>query len=88
MNNGAAVENPHEFATAAVGIIKEKLTEQLVDGVPYEKAGEWYEMSQFELELETWSESLVKSERPDGSEGFVPLRRGVLGFGYHREALH
>ena len=61
--------NPHEFATIAVGIIKDRLTDQLVDGVRYEKLGEWYEMAQFELELEAWSEYLVKSERPDGSDG-------------------
>ena len=73
----AAVENPHEFATLAVGAIKEKLTDQLVDGVQYEKLGQWYEMSQFALELETWSEYLVKSVRPDGSEG-TSLYDGVF----------
>jgi type III restriction enzyme len=76
-NKKAAVENPHEFAAVAVGIIKERLTDQLVDGVQYEKLGQWYEMSQFELELETWSEYLVKSERPDGSEG-ASLYDGVF----------
>jgi type III restriction enzyme len=76
-NKRAAVENPHEFATVAVGIIKDKLTDQLVDGVQYEKLGQRYEMSQFELELETWSEYLVKSERPDGSEG-ASLYDGVF----------
>jgi len=76
-NKKAAVENPHEFATVAVVIIKERLTDQLVDGVQYEKLGQWYEMSQFELELETWSEYLVKSERPDGSEG-ASLYDGVF----------
>jgi type III restriction enzyme len=76
-SNKAAVENPHEFAAVAVGIIKDKLTDQLVDGIQYEKIGEWYEMSQFELELETWSEYLVKSERPDGSEG-ASLYDGVF----------
>ena len=76
-NKRAAVENPHEFATVAVGIIKDKLTDQLVDGVQYEKLGQWYEMSRFELELETWSEYLVKSERPDGSEG-ASLYDGVF----------
>src|ERR1022692_3083550 len=76
-NKKAAVENPHEFATLAVGIIKEKLTDQSVDGVQYEKLGQWYEMSQFALELETWSEYLVKSVRPDGSEG-TSLYDGVF----------
>ena len=68
-NRKAAVENPHEFATIAVRIIKEKLTDQLVDGIQYEKLGAWYEMSQFESEIEAWEEYLIKSERPDGSEG-------------------
>jgi type III restriction enzyme len=76
-NKESAVENPHEFAAVAVGIIKEKLTDQLVDGIQYEKLGQWYEMSQFEAELETWSEYLVKSERPDGSEG-ASLYDGVF----------
>jgi len=76
-NKKAAVENPHEFATVAVGIIKEKLTEQLVDGVQYDKIGQWHEMSLFVPELETWSEYLVKSERPDGSEG-AALYDGVF----------
>jgi type III restriction enzyme len=44
-NKKAAVENPHEFATVAVGIVKERLTDQLVDGVQYEKLGQWYERS-------------------------------------------
>ena len=33
----AALDNPHEFASVAVRIIKEKLTDQLVDGIKYEK---------------------------------------------------
>ena len=76
-NKKAAVENPHEFATVAVAIIKDKLTDQLVDGIQYEKVGQWYEMSQFEMEVEAWSDYLVKSERPDGSEG-ASLYDGVF----------
>lgn len=68
-NRQAAIDNPHDFATAAVNIIKEKLTEQLIEGIRYEKLGEWYEMTQFQTEIETWEDYLVKSERPDGSEG-------------------
>jgi type III restriction enzyme len=40
----AAVDNPHDFATVAVNIIKEKLADQLVEGISYEKLSEWYEM--------------------------------------------
>ena len=51
-NQQAALDNPHEFASAAVHIIKEKLTDQLVDGIQYEKIGECYEMCQFEAKIE------------------------------------
>ena len=42
------LENPDEFATAAVSVIKESLAEQLIEGIQYEKIDEWYEMTQFE----------------------------------------
>ena len=32
-NQQAALDNPHEFASVAVRLIKEKLTEQLIDGI-------------------------------------------------------
>jgi len=41
----AVVDNPTEFATVAVRIIKEKLTDQLVEGIQYQKINEWYEMA-------------------------------------------
>lgn len=59
----AALDNPHGFATDAVRIIKEKLTDQLVDGIQYERISEWYEMSQFEAEIESWEQYLVPAER-------------------------
>jgi len=68
-NQQAALANPHEFATVAVGIIKDKLTDQLVDGIRYERINEWYEMRQFDAEIESWQEYLVPSCRPDGSDG-------------------
>ena len=42
----AARDNPPEFAAVAVRIIKEKLTDQLIDGIQYEKINECYEMCQ------------------------------------------
>jgi type III restriction enzyme len=42
----------------AVQIIKTRLADQLVDGIKYEKIDEWYEMTQFAEEIETW-ENLV-----------------------------
>jgi type III restriction enzyme len=68
-NKRAATDNPHEFATVAVRILKDKLADHLVDGIQYEKINEWYEMSQFEAELDEWEDYLVPSRRPDGSDG-------------------
>ena len=59
----AALDNPHEFASVAVRIIKEKLTDQLVDGIKYEKIDECYEMCQFETRLESWENHLIPAER-------------------------
>ena len=62
-NRQPALDNPHEFATVSARIIRGKLKEQLIDGVCYEKINEWYEMSQFEAEIETWQEYLIPAER-------------------------
>lgn len=58
-----ARDNPHEFASVAVRIIKEKLTDQLIDGIRYEKIGECYEMCQFETSIESWTEYLIPTQR-------------------------
>jgi len=57
-NKQPALANPQQFATVAVQIIKTRLADQLVDGIKYEKIDEWYEMTQFAEEIETW-ENLV-----------------------------
>ena len=62
-NQQAALDNPHEFASVAVRIIKEKLTDQLVDGIKYEKIGECFEMCQFEMEIDSWENHLIPAER-------------------------
>ena len=59
----AALDNPHEFASVAVRIIKEKLTDQLVDGIKYEKIGECYEMCQFETSIRSWKDHLISAKR-------------------------
>jgi type III restriction enzyme len=58
-----ARRNPHEFATVCVRLIKNRLREQLVDGIRYEKLDEWYRMDQFALEFQSWAEHLVPSDR-------------------------
>jgi type III restriction enzyme len=59
----AAVDNPHEFASTAVRIIKAKLADMLVDGIRYEKIDAWYEATQFEAEVEAWADYLVPAKR-------------------------
>jgi type III restriction enzyme len=61
-NKTAAVENPHEFASVAVRIIKGKILDQLVNGIQYEKLNEWYEMTQFE-DIPSWADYLVPADR-------------------------
>ena len=62
-NQQAGLDNPHEFATVGVRIIKEKLTDQLVDGIKYEKIGECYEMCQFETSIRSWENHLIPAKR-------------------------
>jgi len=68
-NRAAALDNPHEFATVAVGFIKNRLADQLVDGIRYEKIDEWYEMTQFEAAIETWADYIVPSVEKNGAGG-------------------
>lgn len=66
----AALDNPHEFATIAVGIVKAKLADQLVDGIKYEKIDEWYDQTLFKEEIENvWRDYLVPSEEIGGAGG-------------------
>ena len=64
-----ATANPHEFATIAVRILKSKLSEQLVQGIKYEKDGTWYEQSLFAEEVTTWEDYIVRSEEVSGYGG-------------------
>jgi type III restriction enzyme len=69
-NRHAALDNPHEFAVAAVNIIKAKLADQLVDGIKYIKDGTWYEETLFRDEIENiWLDYLVRSEAVSGVGG-------------------
>lgn len=61
-NKQAALNNPHAFAVVAVNIIKEKLADQLVAGIRYEKDGDWYDMSQFADVISSYADRVVGSE--------------------------
>lgn len=68
-NRQSAVDNPHEFAVTAVNIIKEKLADQLVQGIKYEQDGTWYEQTQFSDEIDTWEDYIVRSNEVSGVGG-------------------
>jgi type III restriction enzyme len=65
----AALDNPQEFATVAVGILKAKLADQLVDGIKYEKIDEWYDQTLFKDEIESWKDYIVPSAAAGGAGG-------------------
>ncbi len=65
----AMLDNPSEFAAKAVQSIKDSLAGQLIQGIRYEKIDEWYEMTQFETDIEGWQDNLEPSRRADGAEG-------------------
>ncbi|MGA2030960.1 MAG: DEAD/DEAH box helicase family protein [Thermoguttaceae bacterium] len=60
----AAVENPHEWASVVVRIVKEALANLLVEGIQYERTGGWYEMSQIldADEIELFSKYVVLAD--------------------------
>lgn len=58
-----AMKNPQAYSIATVQLIRECIAEQLVSGIKYEKINKWYEMTQFQSEIESWEEYLIPSER-------------------------
>ncbi|MEI7837978.1 MAG: hypothetical protein WCK05_16365, partial [Planctomycetota bacterium] len=55
----AAVDNPHEWATTAVRILKEKLADHLVEGIEYEKTGEVFEQH-FIVDETHWGHNTIE----------------------------
>jgi type III restriction enzyme len=62
-NQDAVLDNPNEFATVAAAVIREKLEEELVHGIRYEKDGTWYEQTLFEAEIATQSDKVIDSPK-------------------------
>lgn len=75
-NTQAILDNPQAFAVAAVATIKEKLSDQLVEGIKYEKEGTWYEMSQFVDVIPAYADRIVSSE-VSGFAGGTHIYDGV-----------
>lgn len=57
------VQNPHEFALAAVRVIKDAVARQLVAGIQYVPVNEHYEMTQFDSEVDSWMSYLEPSDK-------------------------
>jgi type III restriction enzyme len=57
------VENPYEFALAAVRLIKDRVAGQLIDGIQYVPIGEGYEASQLDVDIETWLNHVEPAEK-------------------------
>ncbi|MBC7876570.1 MAG: DEAD/DEAH box helicase family protein [Anaerolineales bacterium] len=56
----AALKNPFEYASVASRIIKNKLADQLVEGIQYEKINQYYEMTQF-IDIPSWEDNVIPS---------------------------
>jgi len=63
-NTEALVRNPHDYASAAARIIKERLAEQLAEGIRYERLDEWYAMDRFleEDEIDLFGQYIEPAE--------------------------
>ena len=62
-NKQAALDNPQDFAVKTVQVIKEKVANQLVYGIQYEKIQEWFQMEQWDVEIETSADKMLPAER-------------------------
>jgi len=70
------MNNPHEWASVAVRILKEKLADHLVNGIQYEKLNEWYELTQIldDDEVELFSKYIAEpnEDRDKSIYDFIP----------------
>lgn len=62
-NKKAAIDNPFEFASEVVRVLKEQLADHLVNGIQYEKIEDWYEMSRLDAQIApAWEGYVVPAE--------------------------
>ena len=57
------IDNPNEFAFVCTRVIKDKLADQLIDGIQYTKINELYKMTQFTDEFESWTQYLKPASK-------------------------
>ena len=53
--------NPQAFANLVAGVIRDEFADHLVDGIEYQRINEWYEMTCFEPDFDSWQDMLVRS---------------------------
>ena len=63
MNQQMILDNPEEFAQQAAVAIRQRLEEELVAGVRYEKDGTWYEMTEWDAEISTASDKVMDAKK-------------------------
>ncbi len=69
-----AINNPHEWATVTIRMLKEKMADHLVNGIHYEKLNDWYEMRQImeENEIELFSKFIVRTDTEKSVYDMIP----------------
>lgn len=72
-----ALANPQEFAAALVTAIKTRLSDQLVDGIKYERDGTWYEQQSFDDLIDAFEANVVPSVG-NGMSGGTHIYEGVV----------
>ncbi|VTT98154.1 dead deah box helicase : Type III restriction enzyme, res subunit:DEAD/DEAH box helicase, N-terminal OS=Nodularia spumigena CCY9414 GN=NSP_30110 PE=4 SV=1: ResIII [Gemmataceae bacterium] len=62
-NQQMILDNPEEFASQAVTAIRQRLEEELVAGIQYEQDGTWFDMTQWDAEIETMSDKMIDAKK-------------------------
>jgi type III restriction enzyme len=75
----AAVRNPYGFASEAVRILRAKLADHLVNGIQYEKTGEWYDLRQIldDKEVEVFGRFIVRAKSKRSIYDHIACDSGV-----------
>ncbi len=75
----AAVRNPYGFASEAVRILRAKLADHLVNGIQYEKTGEWYDLRQIldDKEVELFGRFIVRAKSKRSIYDHIACDSGV-----------
>jgi len=58
----AALANPHGWATTVTRILREKVTQQLVEGIAYEPLEESHSLESFDEVSDSWEDRVVESK--------------------------